>query len=144
MGKIGLEINNRPGYYSNKYGIYTYILVPGSPLLIGANVRNSTTVSVAWRPPIEIEQNGIITAYEVKFVSVRNLLPADVRMVPFIEPHPISEMRLYSEEFYGLEEAIKYRISVTARTSAGLGSPSESVIRLMTYIVGELSLTMFK
>lgn len=94
-----------------------------------------------WRPPIQNEQNGVITAYEVTFISVGNLLPDDVRVVPFNEQHPISEMRLYSEEFYGLEEGVRYEISVTARTSAGVGSPSESVIILMTTISGELSLS---
>ena len=96
-----------------------------------------------WRPPIQIEQNGVIIAYEVNFISVENVLPDDVRMVPFNESHPISEMTLYSEEFYGLEEGVRYEIYVAARTSAGVGSPSESVIRLMTNVTGKLNPAMY-
>ena len=95
-----------------------------------------------WRPPIQVEQNGVITAYEVVFISVGNLLPDDVRQIRFNEPYPISEMRLYSKEFNALEEGIRYKIRVAARTSAGVGAPSESVIRLMTLVSGKLSFSM--
>lgn len=39
--------------------------VPGEPQDVRVNAVNSTTIHVAWKPPLEKDRNGIIMGYHI-------------------------------------------------------------------------------
>lgn len=40
-------------------------IVPGEPQDVRVNAANSTTIHVAWKPPLDKDKNGIIMGYHI-------------------------------------------------------------------------------
>ena len=87
---------------------------------------SSTSINISWSPPPEQDQNGVITAYDITYVtSGRNVMMNSTSGSTLsIE---LSELAKFSE----------YSISVAASTSIG-GGPSVS-ITVTTDTDGELN-----
>ena len=86
-----------------------------------AITNSSTTILVTWDPVPEIDQNGIITQYEVEFnqsifseISTSNLTTTNA-------PQLMVELE-------GLEEYVDYTFRVRAFTSVGPGPFSVAVV----------------
>jgi len=97
-------------------------VVPNAP---PDNVRvltsSSTAIMVTWDPVPEIDQNGIITQYEVEFnqstfneISTSNLTTTNG-----------SQLMV---ELEGLEEYVEYSVRVRAYTSVGPGPFSVAMV----------------
>ena len=82
---------------------------------------SSTTIRVSWQPLLAIDQNGVITQYEVEYNQTT-----------------FSEVSMYNTttvnsptlmvDLTGLEEDVVYSIRVRAYTSAGAGPYSGAVM----------------
>ena len=77
---------------------------------------SSTSLSISWSPPPEQDQNGVITAYNITYVTSGG----NVMM------NSTSSSTL-SIELAGLEKFSEYSVSVAASTSIG-GGPSVSIM----------------
>ena len=83
--------------------------------------ESSTTIAVMWEEVPPIDQNGVITMYEVMYTPLETFggtLQSNTTTV--------SEPAL-SVVLMGLEEYVNYTISVRAYTSVGMGPYSEDV-----------------
>ena len=92
-----------------------------SPQQIIATVKTSTEVEVSWEEVPAIDQNGIITFYEVKYVTLQTfggLLV--IETVNTTGPDMGTTLT-------GLQEYMEYNISVRAYTSVGSGPYSDPV-----------------
>ncbi|XP_041275644.1 receptor-type tyrosine-protein phosphatase delta [Onychostruthus taczanowskii] len=91
------------------------------PQDISCTSPSSTSILVSWKPPPLEKQNGIITAYSIKYIGIDG---EDVK------PHEIlgisSDSTWYLLE--QLEKWTEYRISVTAHTDVGPGPESLAVL----------------
>ena len=75
--------------------------------------KSSTTVSIAWIPPLENLQNGVITGYRIKYIG---------------KDGSESELRTNqtSHLLTDLQKFTRYNISVEAENEMGFG-PSEYI-----------------
>ena len=100
---------------------YFYSTAPASsPSNISAVVLSSTEIMVTWDIIPPIDQNGIITMYEVLYQPLEtfnNSLPSSIFMTTTDTSHLISN----------IEEFVPYNISVRAYTSVGVGPFSEEL-----------------
>ena len=82
---------------------------------------SSTETRVTWEPVPEIDQNGIITQYEVRYTPLTTFGGLISENSTFVDVS-ITEITLTD-----LQEFVEYNISVRAYTSAGPGpfSPGE-------------------
>ena len=95
--------------------------VPASPPQnVTATVLSSTEIQVNWTEPPEIDQNGVITQYEVMYE-------------PLMTFGELVVMTNTTTDLYftltGLQEYVEYNISVRAYTSVGPGPYSVGIVR---------------
>ncbi|NXH43786.1 PTPRD phosphatase, partial [Dicaeum eximium] len=91
------------------------------PQDISCTSPSSTSILVSWKPPPVEKQNGIITAYSIKYIGIDG---EDVK------PHEILGIASDSTQYLleQLEKWTEYRISVTAHTDVGPGPESLAVL----------------
>ncbi|NXB91448.1 PTPRD phosphatase, partial [Vidua chalybeata] len=91
------------------------------PQDISCTSPSSTSILVSWKPPPVEKQNGIITAYSIKYIGIDG---EDVK------PHEILGISSDSSQYLleQLEKWTEYRISVTAHTDVGPGPESLAVL----------------
>ncbi len=99
-----------------------------------ATVLSSTEIQVSWTEVAEIDQNGIITEYEVMYeplmtFSVLNTTTRATRNLFIL--------------LNGLEEYVEYNISVRAYTNDGAGPYSVGIVR-RTFEDGALTVGLGK
>ena len=87
-----------------------------------ATVVSSTEIMVTWDIVLPIDQNGVITMYEVLYQPQETFNDE-------IEEMTVNVTKL-TENLTGLEEYVNYTISVRAYTSVGEGPYSEVIIKL--------------
>ena len=96
-----------------------------SPVNMRALADSSTTIMVSWDPVPPIDQNGIITEYEVMYQPLETFNGSIVtRRVNVTEP----EMSVTLME---LQEFVNYSISLHAYTSVG-GGPYNTPVTIAT------------
>ena len=86
---------------------------------IVARVTSPRSISVEWDNVLEIDQNGIITMYEVLYQPLKTFDGA-------IMTQTMNVIKM-SADLIDLEELVNYNISVRAYTSEGAGPYSEEV-----------------
>ncbi|NXO91469.1 PTPRD phosphatase, partial [Certhia brachydactyla] len=91
------------------------------PQDISCTSPSSTSILVSWKPPPVEKQNGIITAYSIKYIGIDG---------EDIKPHEILGISSDSTQYLleQLEKWTEYRISVTAHTDVGPGPESLAVL----------------
>ena len=96
-----------------------FTTAPASPPTnVNATAQSPTSILVTWEDVLTINQNGIITGYQVEYSqstfgnTTQNITVGDVRSVLLID----------------LEEYVEYSIRVRASTTAGYGPYSEAII----------------
>ena len=109
----------------------SYVTVPRSPpTTVAIRTMSSTNIRVSWGPVPFIDQNGIITEYEVMYQPLETFNGSiETRRVNVTSP----EMSVTLME---LQEFVSYSISVRAYTSVGAG-PYSSEVFIMTNESGE-------
>ena len=104
---------------------YINFLGPGSPPSnVSANVLTSTSILVFWDIVPPVDQNGVITEYEVVYVPQEDFMGRIGRNSTRV---PAGSRSL---TLSGLEEYVNYSISVQAFTVVGGGPNSEPITRL--------------
>ena len=99
---------------SNLSGYFYFSLAPdGPPRNLTTVPKSSTTVSIAWIPPLENLQNGVITGYRIKYIG---------------KDGSESELRTNqtSHLLTDLQKFTRYNMSVEAGNEMGFG-PSEYI-----------------
>ena len=140
--------NVGPGPYSDPVtertledGIYTYFTVKQTHLSIytltnlpfstepavappnvATMVVSSTEIEVSWEEVPEIDENGIISLYEVQYEPLQTFGDALVTETVYTTG-PVLMMNII-----GLQEYVEYNISVRAYTNVGPGPYSDPVI----------------
>ena len=89
------------------------------PVNVMATATSSRSISVAWENVLEIDQNGIVTMYEVLYQPLETFDGA-IMTQTMIVMSPDTSLTLMN-----LEEYVIYNISVRAYTSVGPGVYSE-------------------
>ncbi len=84
-----------------------------------ASASSSTTIEVTWDIVPPIDQNGIITMYEVLYQPLETFDGAITA-----ETMNVTELRA---DLTGLEEFVNYTISIRAYTSVGAGNYSSEI-----------------
>ena len=95
-----------------------------------ATVLSSIEIQVNWTEVSEIDQNGIITEYEVMYEPLMTF--------GVLNTTTIRTMNLFTV-LYVLEEYVEYNISVRAYTTMGSGPYSIGIV-MRTYENGELTI----
>lgn len=104
------------------------MLVPsGEPTHLDLTVLNSTSIQVVWGPPLEVDQNGVITNYSI---NISNLESGNSNTLS------VSSLT-HRTVFHQLHPYTTYGIAVAAENSAGVG-PFTSVMYARTSEDGEL------
>ena len=113
------------------YFIIPHIIVPSSaPVNAVVSAISSTEIMVTWNPVSPIDQNGIITKYEVMYQPLETFRGSiETQTVNVTQ----SEM---SMTLVGLQEFINYSVSIRAYTSVGAG-PYSRERRVLTSEDGE-------
>ena len=113
----------------NEYTSFTLSSAPASPPdNVQTAVLSSTEIRVSWSEVPEIDRNGIITMYEVKYEPLMTF--------GVLTPATVNTTNL-TIIVGGLEEDVEYNISVRAYTSVGPGPYSEEITD-RTFEDGEL------
>ena len=109
-------------YYNHMSIDYTFCAAPASPPE-NVNVVNisSTAIRVSWDPVPLIDQNGVITQYEVEYNQTTF---SEVSMYNTTTVNSTTLM----VDLTGLEEYVVYSIRVRAYTSVGAGPYSDVVM----------------
>ncbi|NXV56493.1 PTPRD phosphatase, partial [Molothrus ater] len=91
------------------------------PQDISCTSPSSTSILVSWKPPPVEKQNGIITAYSIKYIGIdgEDVKPHEILGISSDSTHYLLEQ---------LEKWTEYRISVTAHTDVGPGPESLAVL----------------
>ena len=111
----------------------------GPPTDVVATALSATTVSVSWQPPALLDQNGVVTAYQVVLVDTSNesrkmssvggntltLLFQGMQVIQKI--CSTTDMCLHVIFSVGLNEYTTYSVSVAANNSLGIGPYSQPV-----------------
>ncbi len=87
-----------------------------------ATATSPRSISVIWENVFEIEQNGIITMYEVLYQPLETF-NGTIRTQSIITPTAVMIVVLQD-----LEEYVSYTISVRAYTRVGAGNYSSGII----------------
>uniref|UniRef100_A0A8C7XNW4 DCC netrin 1 receptor n=1 Tax=Oryzias sinensis TaxID=183150 RepID=A0A8C7XNW4_9TELE len=104
-----------PGVASEAIGVTTHSDVPSAPPQnITLEVVLSRSIKVSWQPPPRSNQNGIITAYKIKYRKTGRRGDQEA-----IEPNNFWYL------FTGLEKGSQYSFQVAAMTVNGTGPASE-------------------
>ena len=88
------------------------------PQNVQANAASSTEIMVTWEEVLPIDQNGIITNYEIQYEPLQFMESLDTMFVN------VTDMAL---NLTNLEEYVEYNISVRAYTIIGPGPYSDPV-----------------
>ena len=88
---------------------------------MNATVLSSTEIQVNWTEVPEIDQNGVITGYEVMYEPLMNFSGQITTLTVNTTNLSITLM--------DLEEYVEYSISVRAYTSVGPGPYSVGIVR---------------
>ena len=94
-------------------------------------VASSTNISVEWETVNEIQQNGIIIAYEITYTPQQTFQGAIGEMKTNVSG------KVFSVFIGGLEEFVHYNVSVLAFTAIG-GGPSSTNVMVLTSQSGKL------
>ena len=109
-------------YYNDISIYYNFCAVPASPPEnVNAVNISSTSVQVSWDPVPPIDQNGVITQYEVEYNQTTF---SEVSMYNTTTVNSTTLM----VDLTGLEEYVVYSIRVRAYTSVGAGPYSDVVM----------------
>ena len=84
-----------------------------------ATANSSTTIAVMWDGVVPIDQNGVITMYEVMYTPLE-----DFDGTIMTRTTNVTDLSLLLMD---LEEYVNYTISIRALTSAGAGNYSDPV-----------------
>ncbi|XP_058473189.1 netrin receptor DCC isoform X3 [Solea solea] len=104
-----------PGTASESAAVITQSDVPSAaPQNITLEVVLSRSIKVSWQPPVRSAQNGIITAYKIKYRKTGRRGDQEA-----IEPNNFWYL------FTGLEKGSQYSFQVSAMTINGTGPASE-------------------
>ena len=93
------------------------------PQNVTAIAMSSTDIVIMWEEVPTIDQNGVITTYEIQFVPLMTFggqIASDTVNT--------SNGSVLTEILTGLEEYVEYNISVRAYTSAGPGPYSDGIV----------------
>ena len=85
------------------------------PSNISALAENSTSISVSWGEVLAINQNGIITQYEVVYEPLETFMKQTVSRISIIVNTTLETLLL------NLDEYVEYNITVRAYTFVGEG-----------------------
>ena len=96
-----------------------------------ATASSSTIIAVMWDEVVPIDQNGVITMYEVMYTPLAEFGKAGIMNVTY---------QYTSVVLTDLEEYVIYNISVRAYTQVGLGN-SSSPVRVRTDEDGKVLIT---
>lgn len=99
------------------------VSVPGEPKHVKAQVVNSTTLFVNWKPPVARKRNGIIRGYYVYYIPVDD------------KGHPKGQEKVFDTKdgsdvdavITELDPNTLYKITVAGYTRKGDGSRSSDV-----------------
>ena len=83
-------------------------------------VLSSTEIWVSWEEVLPIDENGVITTYEVEFVPLETF--------NMMISTNTTNTTMLNITLTGLEEYVEYNISVRAYTSVGPGPYSDGVV----------------
>ncbi len=102
--------------------MFIFIPVPASPPVnVMATALSSTEIQVRWNEVPDIDQNGVITMYEVFYLSTLDLVNGSI----------LTDSRdTFSVNITGLEEFVDYSVSVRAYTSVSPGPFSDTVLEM--------------
>ena len=98
---------------------FLYVVPAGSPENVETGILSSTAISVTWDEVLPIDQNGIITGYEVLYEPLETFGGA-------IGPETVNTTNLFYV-LVGLQEYVDYAIFVRAYTRVGFGPYSQRV-----------------
>ena len=84
-----------------------------------ATANSSTTIAVMWDEVVSINQNGVITMYEVMYTPLEDFDGAIMTRT--------TNVTVLSVLLMDLEEYVNYTISIRAYTTAGAGNYSDPV-----------------
>ena len=101
--------------------IYISFSYPGPatpPQNVQANAASSTEIMVTWEDILPIDQNGIITNYEVQYEPLEFMERLDTMFVNTTD---------MAVNLTNLQENVQYNISVRAYTIIGPGTYSDPV-----------------
>ena len=108
--------------YTKHFIEFCFFAVPMShPENVSVSVIDSRSIQVDWTEVLEIDQNGIITEYEVMYEPL-------MTFGGLITTLTVNTTNL-SITLMDLEEYVEYNISVRAYTSVGPGPYSAGIIR---------------
>ena len=113
------------------YSAYVSI-APGRPPNVMATATSPTSIMITWDMVPPIDQNGVITMYEVLYEPLETFNGAIMSNTTTVDGMTLTAV------LGGLEEFVDYTISVRAYTSAGEGPYSDGVME-MTIEDGKLS-----
>ena len=104
-------------------GFQIYFKIPSEPSSPPTNVSvvdiTSTSITVTWEPVPPIDQNGIITQYEVEY----NQSSFDINTTQTVRVDSSSTM----VQLTALHEYVNYSIQVRAYTEVGDGPYSDDI-----------------
>ena len=102
-------------------GLIHFFLIPtapaGSPQNVIATTLTSTEIRVNWDPVPAIEENGIITTYEILYDPQETF----DGQIPNNVPINTTDGLILEMTLTGLQEYVVYNITVRAYTSIGSG-----------------------
>ena len=102
--------------------MFFFLPVPASPPEnVTVVVNSSTTIEVTWDIVLPLDQNGIITMYEVMYQPLETFNGNICTQIMNVSG---TEMSVFLIE---LQEFVNYTISVRAYTSVGAGPYSDEV-----------------
>lgn len=126
---VNISLTNfKPFTYADSL---SFNLAPASPPInIMTTVLSSTEIMVTWGPVPPVDQNGIITEYEVMFEPLETFSGTITTQTANVTAPAMSVI------LTGLQAFVNYSISVRAYTRIGAG-PFSTVITNMTHEDGE-------
>ena len=105
--------------YKKWFAIFLSLVPASPPENLAATASSSTTIAVMWDEVVRIDQNGVITMYEVMYTPLEDFDGAIMTRTTNVTDLSVLLM--------DLEEYVNYTISVRAFTNAGAGPYSDPV-----------------
>ena len=97
-----------------------------SPDNVTAMTVSSTSIMVTWNMVLPIDQNGVITMYEVMYTPLEVFGGAIGTNTTRVSGSELSVVLM------GLQEYVNYTLSVRAYTSVGMGLDSAPAVVILT------------
>jgi len=117
--------------------LYPYLAPASPPTNVTATVLSHTEIMVTWDIVPPIDQNGIITMYEVLYQPLETFggaIGTQARNMSGLE---------MSVQLLNLEAFVEYNISVRAYTSVGAGPYSEDITQITSQAGMSFMVTLF-